>query len=63
MAGYPRENVKDKGFWDGGTSSHGSNRESGGKASGYPGKRAPTKTGFRIDLEFPKAGDAEEPKR
>ena len=62
MAGYPRENVKDKGFWDGGTPSHGSNRESGGKTSGTPGKRTPKKTGFRVDLEFPTTND-EEPRR
>ena len=63
MAGYPRENVKDKGFWDGGTSSHGSNRESGGRTSGYPGQRMPKKTGLRVDLEFPESKDPEEPKR
>ena len=63
MAGYPRENVKDKGFWNGGTPSHGSNRESGGKASGYPGRRTPKKIGFKTDLEFPKSSGQGGPKR
>jgi len=53
MAGNPREHIKDKGFWDGGTSGHGSNKESAGRASGYPGKRTRSKTGLRTDLEFP----------
>jgi hypothetical protein len=63
MAGYPRETGKDKGFWDGGPSSHGSNKESGGRSSGAPGQRTPTKTGFRVDLEFPMKSESEEPKR
>ena len=60
MPGYPRENEKDKGFWDGGPESHGSNKESGGKASGTPGRRTQTREGFRVDLEFPET--TEEPK-
>lgn len=63
MAGNPRENVKDKGFWDGGASGHGSNRESGGKVSGYPGRRTPKRVGVRTDLEFPASAGIEEPKR
>jgi hypothetical protein len=63
MAGYARENVKGKGFWDGGASSHGTNGESGGRASGYPGRRTPSNTGLRIDLEFPKTAVRQEPKR
>jgi hypothetical protein len=54
MAGNPRENVKEKGFWDGGASGHGHNKESGGRPSGLPGSRAPRRTGLRTDLEFPK---------
>jgi len=53
MAGNPRENVKGKGFWDGGASGHGSNGESAGKSSGYPGRRTPSKTGVQTDLDFP----------
>jgi hypothetical protein len=53
MAGNPRENVKDKGFWDGGGAGHGGNGESAGRPSGFPGRRAPSRTGVRTDLEFP----------
>lgn len=63
MAGNPRENVKDKGFWDGGAEGHGSNRESGGKVNGFPGRRTPKRVGVRTDLEFPRRGDLQEPKR
>ena len=63
MAGNPRENVKDKGFWDGGTASHGSNRESGGKVSGFPGSRTPKRVGVRTDLEFPQSSNTVGPKR
>jgi len=57
MSGNPREHVKDKGFWDGGTPGHGSNGESSGRPSGFPGHRAAKKTGVRTDLEFPPAPD------
>jgi len=63
MSGNARENVKGKGFWDGGTSGHGMNGESGGRASGYPGRRTPSTTGLRVDLEFPKTKERQEPKR
>lgn len=53
MSGNPRENVKDKGFWDGGAAGHDTNKESAGRTSGYPGKRTKTKEGHRTDLEFP----------
>lgn len=53
MGGNPRENVKDKGFWDGGTNAHGTNGQSGGKATGFPGMRLPKRTGVRTDIEFP----------
>jgi hypothetical protein len=53
MSGNPREHVKDKGFWDGGASGHGMNKESSGRTSGYPGKRSRSKTGYRTDVEFP----------
>ena len=53
MSGNPREHIKDKGFWDGGTTGHGTNRESSGRASGYPGKRSRSNKGLRTDLEFP----------
>ena len=62
MPGYPRENEKGKGFWNGGPEAHGSNKESGGKASGTPGRRTPTREGFRVDLEFPETTESEEPK-
>lgn len=53
MSGNPRENVKDKGFWDGGAAGHGTNKESAGRTSGYPGKRSRSKQGHRTDVEFP----------
>jgi hypothetical protein len=55
MAGNPREHVKDKGFWDGGTPAHGKNGETSGRPSGFPGTRKPgqRRTGIRTDLEFP----------
>jgi hypothetical protein len=53
MSENPRGNAKDKGFWDGGASGHGSNGEANGRASGFPGRRAPTKVGVRTDIEFP----------
>jgi hypothetical protein len=61
MAGNPRENVKGKGFWDGGASGHGTNKESSGRPNGYPGRRKPSIEGLRTDLEFPET--PQEPKR
>jgi len=63
MAGNARENVKDKGFWDGGAKSRSSNGESGGRASGFPEDRTPSTTGVRVDLEFPNTEERQEPKR
>ena len=53
MGGNPREHVKDKGFWDGGSPGHGSNKDSAGRTSGFPGQRKPKITGVRTDLEYP----------
>ncbi len=53
MAETPDEQMNDKGFWDGGSAGHGTNKESSGRASGTPGKRAPSRTGYRTDVEFP----------
>ncbi len=58
MGGNPRENVKGKGFWDGGKSGHGENGQTGGRSSGYPGARSPRLTGVRTDLEFPQIDEA-----
>ena len=58
MAGNPREHGKDKGFWDGGAAGYGGNGESGGRPSGFPGRRMPSRVGVRTDLEFP---DEKEP--
>ncbi|MFP5245222.1 MAG: hypothetical protein ACLGH0_00915 [Thermoanaerobaculia bacterium] len=60
MAGNPREHVKDKGFWDGGTPAHGKNSETAGRPSGFPGSRKPKRVGIRTDIEFPQNDD---PKR
>jgi hypothetical protein len=64
MAGNPRENVKDKGFWDGGSPAHGRNGETSARAGGFPGTRKPKRVGIRTDLEFPPDDPAEkhEPK-
>ncbi|MCU1350527.1 MAG: hypothetical protein JWO56_3557 [Acidobacteria bacterium] len=61
MADNPREHVNDKGFWDGGAAGHGMNKESSGRASGYPGKRSHSRIGSRTDVEFP-AESEEAPK-
>jgi hypothetical protein len=53
MADNPHEQAKDKGFWEGGADGHGSNKESSGRPNGYPGKRSPSRTGYRTDVEFP----------
>jgi hypothetical protein len=53
MAGTPREHVKDKGFWDGGSAGHDSNGQTAGRASGFPGRRKPSRVGIRTDIEFP----------
>jgi hypothetical protein len=47
------EQTKGKGFWDGGAQGHGTNKESSGRPSGTPGKRSPSRTGYRTDIEFP----------
>jgi hypothetical protein len=54
MAGNPRENVKDKGFWDGGAPGHSNDDQTAGRPSGFPGTRKPKKAGIKVDLEFPK---------
>lgn len=53
MAGNPRENVKDKGFWDGGAPGHSENGQTAGRPSGFPGVRKPGRAGVRTDIEFP----------
>lgn len=53
MAGNPRENAKDKGFWDGGAPGHGKNSDTAGRPSGFPGSRKPKRVGVRTDMEFP----------
>ncbi len=63
MAGEARENAKGKGFWDGGGSGHGTNKESGGRPSGFPGGRTPKRVGVRTDLEFPSITEKQEPHR
>jgi hypothetical protein len=53
MAENPRQNARQKGFWDGGPSGHGHNKESSGRPSGYPGTRRQSRTGINTDFEFP----------
>lgn len=53
MAGNPRENVRDKGFWDGGSDAHGTNKETAGRPNGFPGQRKPKRVGVKTDLEYP----------
>ena len=59
MGGNPRENVKDKGFWDGGAAAHGKDSEAAGRPSGFPGSRKRVRAGIRTDLEFPPAEENE----
>ena len=47
MGGNPREHVKDKGFWDGGSAVHGENGQTAGRPSGFPGERRPKRVGIR----------------
>jgi hypothetical protein len=61
MSDNQGEQSNDKGFWDGGTSGHGTNNQSSGRPSGYPGKRSPSRAGYRTDIEFPQ-DTAEPPK-
>ncbi len=53
MSGNPRENVKGKGFWDGGAAGRSTNSQSAGRLSGFPGRRAPKNAGIGTDAEFP----------
>ncbi len=53
MAGNLREYVKSKGFWEGGSSGHGTNKESSGRPSGLPGLRKQRRVGVNTDLDFP----------
>ena len=53
MGESPRENIKQKGFWDGGARGHDHNKESSGRPNGYPGSRRPTRVGINTDFEFP----------
>ena len=62
MSDNPSDQVKDKGFWEGGAAGHGSNKESSGRASGYPGKRSRSRIGYRTDVEFPTDTEEEAPK-
>lgn len=55
MSGNPRENAKNKGFWDGGSPGHTSGAQGAGRHSGFPGGRRSTRVGVRIDLERPDA--------
>lgn len=55
MAGNPREHVKDKGFWDGGTPGQSGNGETAGRPSGVPGSRRPGRVGVNTDIDFPPA--------
>jgi hypothetical protein len=55
MAGTPREHVKDRGFWDGGSAGHDKNGETAGRASGFPGLRKGKRAGIKTDMDFPEA--------
>ena len=61
MGGNPRENTEGKGFWDGGTAGQAENGQSAGRPSGLPGRRSPSRVGYRTDLEFspPESGEEE----
>jgi hypothetical protein len=55
MSGNPREHGKDQGFWDGGAPGHGTNDQSAGRPSGFPGHRSPKRLGVATDLDDPPA--------
>ena len=57
MAGNPREHIRDKGFWDGGDAARSENGQSGGRPSGFPGERKPSRTGVNTDLDCPEPDD------
>jgi hypothetical protein len=57
MSGNPRENISDKGFWDGGAPGHGSNDQTAGRPSGFPGNRGPGRLGVATDMDFPPGPD------
>jgi hypothetical protein len=59
MAGNPRDHVKGKGFWDGGSDAQSANDQSSGRPSGFPGRRLPKRVGLRTDIEFPSSQSAE----
>ena len=61
MAGNPRENVKDKGFWEGGSPAHSENGQTGGRPSGFPGQRVPGRVGVWTDVDFPPEDESEDP--
>jgi hypothetical protein len=63
MAGNPRENAKSKGFWEGGSTGHSDNGQSAGRPSGFPGTRAPNKTGVRTDIDVPLKPGKSDPRR
>jgi len=60
MAGNPRENVKGKGFWDGGSDGQSGNGQTGGRPSGFPGRRAPKRGGVKTDIDFPDTKTADD---
>ena len=60
MAGNPREHVKDKGFWDGGSAAQQHDGQSAGRPSGFPGRRVPKHVGLRTDIEFPENENPED---
>ncbi len=53
MAGNPRENVKGKGFWGGGSAARSGTGQTGGRPGGFPARRAPKRVGVKTDIEFP----------
>jgi hypothetical protein len=57
MPENPRGKAENKGFWEGGTTSHGKNTEASGRRSSFPGSRKPARRGIKTDLEFPPEPD------
>ena len=51
MAGNPRENARGKGFWGGGSKGRATESESGGRETGFPGRRAIPTVGILTDLD------------
>lgn len=59
MAGNKRDHEHDHGFWDGGSTGHDRDNQSGGRRSGFPGLRGGARVGVNTDLDEPRRSGIE----